>query len=214
MGKREQKEFEALRTLRDAIERFMLYRYDEGLPCEDEDIGGYTKVLLYDLLIREGLGETLFTHDQIKEFFKKAISRHKKYRDKELKVQFDLVGLDQKELHAALRKMGRDFLKIKKAKEKWTPEKPTTGYCYLVCQVIYHCLKANECKAYYIKTNDGNKHYFIKLNSGKRIDLTSDQFDFALDYDKERRARGRGWGDKITQWGKILAFHLGLEPKT
>lgn len=126
---------------------------------------------------------------------------------------YEAVGISKEDLYYGLRKMGKDLLK-KKDKERWTPERPTTGYCYVVCQVIYHCLKPNDCEVFCKKMEDGGNHYFIKLkSSGMIIDLTADQFDYELDYSKNC-SKPRRWLKEITKRGKVLACCLGLEPKT
>ena len=79
-------------------------------------------------------------------------------------------------LNDALRKMGKKYVKPL-YRDDWTNERPTTGYCYIVVEVVYHYLAPKGSRSYVMKTGDRETHWFIKDPQGDVIDLTADQFD-------------------------------------
>ena len=124
----------------------------------------------------------------------------------ELEEMFKLIGLEKEHLHNALLEMGKDYLK-KSYKSQWTPERPTTGYCYIVSQVIHYCLFPNS-KSWCMKLKNNKTHWFIKLLDGTIIDLTADQFDETIDYSK---AHQQNFMNNIfSNNSKVLANKLGL----
>ena len=116
--------------------------------------------------------------------------------------------IDKYKLHDALRQMGREHLKPK-YKNEWTPDRPATGYCYVVAEVVYHYLAPKGSKPYVMKTDINETHWFIKDPSGKVIDLTADQFDESIDYAKAKPKNLLT--RQISKRGKILASLLGLD---
>ena len=124
----------------------------------------------------------------------------------ELEEMFKLIGLEKEQLHNALREMGEDYL-IEPYKSRWTPERPTTGYCHIVSQVVHYCLAPNS-KSWFMKLNDNEKHWFIKLFDGKIIDLTADQFDEPIDYSKARQQNFMR--NIFSKKSQVLANKLGL----
>ena len=115
--------------------------------------------------------------------------------------------IEKKELDDALRKMGRKHLK-KPYKDRWTSERPTTGYCYVVSEVYYHYCAPKGSKPHFMKLDENETHWFIKHPDGSIVDLTADQFDEPVDYEK---ARPHAFQTKnISKRGRILADLLGL----
>jgi hypothetical protein len=98
-------------------------------------------------------------------------------------------------------------------KNRWSKERPTTGYCYLVSEILFHYIYPNS-KAFVLKIND-ETHWFIK-NDEEIIDWTSDQFDSIPPYSGARRAAFFK-GSIETRRGKIskkayqLAQYLGVQ---
>jgi hypothetical protein len=119
---------------------------------------------------------------------------------KELDSMFQTVGIKKTVLHDALRKMGKKYLTA--GKGEWTPEKPTTGYCYVVSEYVYHYLAPFGTKSYRLKTEDGS-HWFLKYPNGKIIDLTADQSDKVFKYEDAVETPFRT--SKISERGAILA---------
>lgn len=115
--------------------------------------------------------------------------------------------IDKTRLHDALRKMGQKQVKLPYRNE-WTPERPTTGYCYVVAEVVYHYLAPKGSRPYFVKAGDEETHWFIKGPDGEIYDLTADQFDTAPDYTKARRQNFRT--PEISRRGRLLADLLGL----
>ena len=116
--------------------------------------------------------------------------------------------IDKEKLHNALRQMGKKHLKPQ-YKNQWTPEHPTTGYCYVVAEVIYHYCAPKGSRSYVMKTGENETHWFIKAPDGNIIDLTVDQFDDELvDYEKGKPQNFQT--KQISKRGKILADLLGL----
>jgi len=115
--------------------------------------------------------------------------------------------IDRHLLHEALRRMGKKHLRPQ-YKDRWTPERPTTGYCYVVAEVVYHCLAPEGCRPYVMKTAANDTHWFLKCPDGNVIDLTDDQFDEPVDY---TQGKPQNFLTKeISQRGRILADLLGL----
>lgn len=115
--------------------------------------------------------------------------------------------IDKEKLDDALRQMGRKYLD-QEYKKDWTPERPTTGYCYVVAEVVYHYLAPKESKPYFMRTEVSDRHWFIRDPNNNVIDLTADQFDEPIDYEK---GKPRSFMTKqISKRGKILATLLGL----
>ena len=118
--------------------------------------------------------------------------------------------IDKKKLHKALCEMGTKHLKSL-YKKLWTPENPTQGYCYVVAEVVFHCLAPEGSKVYRAPNPSGpdGLHYYIKVPGGERVDLTCDQFDKPVSYDKEK---GCAFMTKtISKRGQVLADLLGYE---
>ncbi|MEW6525459.1 MAG: hypothetical protein AB1444_02170 [Spirochaetota bacterium] len=116
--------------------------------------------------------------------------------------------IDRQKLNDALRQMGRKYLKPQ-FRDKWTQERPTTGYCYVVAEVVYHYMAPKGSRPYVMKTGENETHWFIKDPEGRIIDLTADQFDEPIDYaiGKPRNFLTK----KISKRGKMLANLLGLK---
>lgn len=118
--------------------------------------------------------------------------------------------IDRRKLHDALLVMGRKHLQPA-YKDQWTPERPITGYCYVVAEVVYHYLAPEGCRPYVMKTSDSETHWFLRCADGKVIDLTDDQFDEPVDY---TQGKPQNFMTKeISNRGKILADLLGLTKK-
>jgi len=115
--------------------------------------------------------------------------------------------IDREKLHNALRQMGKKHLR-KQYRDQWTPERPTTGYCYVTAEVVYHYFAPTGSKPYVMKTGPNETHWFIKDADGKIIDLTADQFDEPVDYTKGKPQNFLT--KQISKRGKILANLLGL----
>lgn len=116
--------------------------------------------------------------------------------------------IDKEKLHDALRQMGKKHLRPQ-YKADWTPERPTTGYCYVVAEVTYHYLTPKGYIPHVMKTGEMETHWFLKSPDGEIIDFTADQFDEPLDYSK---GKPQNFMTKdISKRGKILAQLLGLE---
>jgi hypothetical protein len=114
--------------------------------------------------------------------------------------------IDKKKLHDALRVMGTKYVK-EPYKADWTPAKPTTGYCYVVAEVVYHYLAPKGSRPFVMKTGMNESHWFIRTPSNEVIDLTADQFDEPLDYLKGKPQNFLT--KEISKRGKVLAGLLG-----
>lgn len=116
--------------------------------------------------------------------------------------------IEKEALYRALRQMGKEQLKAQ-YKDDWTPERPTTGYCYVVAEVLYrYGMVPKGSKPYCVRLADDDTHWFIRDPNGKVIDFTGDQFDAPIDYDmgKPRQFRTKD----LSKRAKILAELLGL----
>lgn len=110
--------------------------------------------------------------------------------------------------------LGPGYLK-RYYRQKWTPERPTTGYCYLVSEALYHYAFTDLASFVINLGPELGTHWFLKDSKGKVIDYTGDQFDFPVPYEKARRAiffKGaietpRGY---ISRNGFLMAKYLKL----
>jgi CO dehydrogenase/acetyl-CoA synthase delta subunit len=115
--------------------------------------------------------------------------------------------IDKQKLDNALRRMGKKDLKPA-FREFWTPERPTTGYCYVVAEVVYHYLAPKGSRPHVIRLGGTDTHWFVKDPAGNILDLTADQFDEPCDYSRGRPQNFMTPG--ISKRGKKLAGLLGL----
>jgi len=116
--------------------------------------------------------------------------------------------IDRRKIHDALRQMGKKHLRSQ-YKARWTPERPTTGYCYVVAEVLYHYLAPEGYRPCVMKTGANDTHWFLKGQDGSVIDLTEDQFDELLNYSEGKPQNFMT--TEISRRGAILADLLGLE---
>jgi len=117
--------------------------------------------------------------------------------------------IDKENLYNALRQMGKKHLKPQ-YKDQWTPERPTTGYCYVVSEVLYHYKAPKGSKPWFIRISKNETHWCIKLPNNKIIDLTKDQFDKNEHIPYEKGKYKPFITKKISKRGKILADLLGF----
>ena len=115
--------------------------------------------------------------------------------------------IDKGKLNDALRKMGSENVK-EQYRRDWSPERPTTGFCYVVAEVVFHYCAPNGSQSYRMETGPTTSHWFIKTPDGTIIDLTADQFDKALDYTKGVATQFRT--QHPSKRAQILAELLGL----
>ncbi len=76
--------------------------------------------------------------------------------------------IDKEKLHNALREMKKWKLK-QPYRDKWTEERPTTGRCYIVAEVIYHYCAPKGYKPHYVITGDKEKHWYLMDAKGNVI---------------------------------------------
>lgn len=98
-------------------------------------------------------------------------------------------------------------------KARWTPERPATGYCYIVTEVLWHYGLA-EGRPEYLKLPEGGTHWYLRAADGTVTDLTASQFETPPDYSTGKsgsfypgkHATPRGL---ISERGYLLAQYLG-----
>lgn len=115
--------------------------------------------------------------------------------------------IDRTKLYDALRQMRQRHLKDQ-YKNDLTPERPTTGYCYIVAEVVYHYLAPRGYSPHVMKTGDNETLWFLKNASGDIKDLTSGQFGVPPDYSKGKPQNILT--KDISKRGRILAVLLKL----
>jgi hypothetical protein len=103
-----------------------------------------------------------------------------------LDKMFALAEIDKTKLHEALRQLGPP---PKRAKDLWNRERPTTGYCYVVAEVVSYIMKRRSIphKVFRLDCGNGESHWFIRLGQegeGEIVDLTADQSDDPFNYEK------------------------------
>ena len=91
--------------------------------------------------------------------------------------------VDQARINQALLQVGPKYLRTD-YQRKWTPEKPTTGYCYLISEILYHYFYPTS-KSYCMNLGIQGTHWFVAVGP-EIIDLTSSQFDKKLNYGRAR----------------------------
>ena len=92
--------------------------------------------------------------------------------------------LSRDNIHGLLRSVGSGLLK-KEYRALWSPERPTTGYCYLVSEILYH-YQVPRSLSYSVNLGKFGVHWFVAVGYDI-FDLTADQFDFNVPYGKARR---------------------------
>lgn len=122
--------------------------------------------------------------------------------------------IDTQKLHQALREMGSEGLK-QPYKDQWLRERPTTGRCYIVAEIVMKYYAPEGSETYRFADEDGESHWFVKTPDGTIIDPTADQFDECPPYHKAKKhhlipVKGGG----MSKDAKTLAGKLGLEKKT
>lgn len=80
--------------------------------------------------------------------------------------------------------LGPTLLK-REYKLKWTPDNPTLGYCYIVCEAVKH-FGGEPLREYFVNTFDG-PHWFLVDRNGDVLDFTADQFNFHVPYSKAQK---------------------------
>ena len=119
--------------------------------------------------------------------------------------------IDKEALDDALREMGPKHVK-KPYRDRWTPERPTAGYCYPVAEVVYHYLAPEGSRSHVITLEEGKTHWYVQSPDGEILDLTADQPDEPYLYEK---GKPRSFMTaKPSKRARILAELLGLiEPE-
>lgn len=115
--------------------------------------------------------------------------------------------LEKQELYRALRQMENKYLK-EPYKSKWSALRPTTGYCYVVCEVLHHYYMQDGSFPHVVKIPNGESHWFLRDRLDKVVDLTADQYDIPIPYDQGKRQMFMT--KKISKRGKALAMFLGI----
>jgi len=115
--------------------------------------------------------------------------------------------IDRQELGDALRRMGKTHLRPQ-YKDRWSPERPTTGYCYVVAEVLYHYLAPEGYRPHVMRTGESDTHWFLRGPDDEVLDLTDDQFDYELDYSQGKPQNFLT--QEISERGQILADLLDL----
>lgn len=90
--------------------------------------------------------------------------------------------IDKQSLDDALRKMGAKHVKPP-YRERWTSERPTTGYCYVLAELAFHYLAPEGSKPHLIHMENGDRHWFVRTPEGENIDLSADQIDEPFPYE-------------------------------
>lgn len=65
--------------------------------------------------------------------------------------------------------------------DRWTPESPATGYCYVTTEVLWHYGLA-EGEPEQLVLPDGSTHWYLRAADGTVTDLTASQFGTPPDY--------------------------------
>jgi len=68
--------------------------------------------------------------------------------------------------------------------DKWTPERPVTGYGYVLSEVLWHYTSLSNTSSRRIRFEDGTSHWYLQAADGTVINFTESQFDEAPDYSK------------------------------
>ena len=118
----------------------------------------------------------------------------------------------QEELDAKLRVLGDRFLRSR-WKHFWCPERPTTGYCYLVTEVLWFYGLA-EGEPHELFFPDGSTHWYLQTTDGRVTDLTANQYGARPNYDRGHPAHFYGGTELaprglMSERGHALAVYLG-----
>ncbi len=76
-------------------------------------------------------------------------------------------------------------------RHEWTPERPTTNYCWVVSEVAYRLVMPEDTTCWQVNVDGhGRFHWFLKDPDGNIVDLTLDQAEDwreMPDYSKAKR---------------------------
>ena len=93
----------------------------------------------------------------------------------------------------------------------WTPERPTTNYCWVVSEVAYRLVMPEGTTCWQVDiTGDGFYHWFLKDPSGNIVDLTLDQAEDWREIPEYEKAKRYWFRPAMSRRGKKLAELLGI----
>ncbi|MBD7912935.1 hypothetical protein [Clostridium cibarium] len=93
------------------------------------------------------------------------------------------MELTQSFINTKLKENGGKLLN-NRWRKYWTPNTPTTGYCYIISEAIYHYYAdINYTPMYIPLPHNKGTHWFLKnKQTGTILDFTANQFDKPIDY--------------------------------
>lgn len=81
-----------------------------------------------------------------------------------------------------------------------------SGYCYVLSEALYYVLKNDFCldvKVYYVRLDEffgeRHTHWFLKLLDDFIIDMTKNQYNFDIPYDKAKQIGFRKMSNRTKQ---------------
>lgn len=122
---------------------------------------------------------------------------------------------NQEYINDKLRELGNCLIRDE-YKSLWSEDSPTTGYCYILSEVIYHYTNGDYKIFRFSYDNNTKSHWFLKRN-GEVIDMTFNQFDNEDNFDKSEEKETEFYEGifetpkgKISERGYNLAKYLGF----
>ena len=99
-------------------------------------------------------------------------------------------------------------------RDEWTPERPTTNYCWVVSEVAYRLVMPEGTTCWRIDVDGhGRFHWFLKDPSSSIVDLTLDQIEDWREMPEYEKAKRYWFRPAMSRRGKKLAELLGIIKK-
>jgi len=118
--------------------------------------------------------------------------------------------LTRARINRACLEYGRDGV-VWYLQDDWTPERPTTNYCWVVSEVAYRLVMPEGTTCLQVDVDgQGFYHWFLKDPQGRIVDLTLDQMEGWWEIPEYERAKRYHFRPAMSRRGKKLAELLGI----
>jgi hypothetical protein len=97
-------------------------------------------------------------------------------------------------------------------RHEWTPQRPTTNYCWVVSEVALRLVMPKGTTCWRIDFDEhGRYHWFLKDFDGNIVDLTLDQMKGLWEMPPYEKAKRYHFRPAMSRRGKKLAELLGID---
>jgi len=118
--------------------------------------------------------------------------------------------LTRKKINRACLEYGPEGV-VEYLRQEWTPERPTTNYCWVVSEVAFRLVMPEGTTCWQVDVDGhGRFHWFLKGPDGNIVDLTLDQAEDWREIPKYEEAKRYWFRPAMSRRGKKLAELLGI----